>query len=134
MSGGIILPTPAALALTEGTSGTVSVFFNGFGSVVNLVTSGTYYNINAISLTPGTYSVTGIYGLSGSGGSSSATLSLTSAAGASSWPSQSVSLGANGGLITAVIKVTTTTTVYLNEESTISGYSGQGIIVATKIL
>jgi hypothetical protein len=133
MSGGIILPEPSVVALItsggtiEGPGG-LSGIFNG---AITMSVASTWYQLSSASLTPGTYLVL-FSGVVSPNYLLSMTLSLTSAASSSSWSVTSI-----GYANVAIVKVVTTTTIYMNGSisSIASGAgAGYGTIIATCIL
>lgn len=124
----VAIPSPA-LSLSQGTH-------TGTGAGANIMSGNTALSanvpaaINSASLSPGTYLVLGIFNTVN--GTPSAYLSLTSGVASNSWPVQQVTQSAVV-IISAVVKVTSTTTVYLNGESTTSETAAQGAIIATRI-
>jgi hypothetical protein len=82
-------------------------------------TAGTVYQLDSISITAGTWVVIGITYC----GSVNQTnyLNLVTATGSNSWPAQATVGGsATNQMIAAVIKVSSTTTIYLNGKNTTS--------------
>ena len=85
-------------------------------------TAGTVYQLDSISITAGTWVVIGITYC----GSVNQTnyLNLVTATGSNSWPAQATVGGsATNQMIAAVIKVSSTTTIYLNGKNTTSNTS-----------
>ena len=115
-------------------------FISGSANIqtpVTLSVLNTYYQIASISLTPGLWCISAI--LMDANGNNSAdittAISLTSASGVNVAPIQSF-IGGYNDFTTAVVKIATTTTIYINAAATISGAIGNGVgvfIVATQI-
>ena len=131
----VATPGPA-LAAVKGTESAASSYSYFVGSIVNMATSSTPYNINSLSLTAGTWVVVGLVGTNSATGTLTPFLSGTTASATNLAPVQTVGTGQGTSvpamMITSVIKVAVTTTVYLNAEDTVTAY-GQGAILATQI-
>jgi hypothetical protein len=99
------------------------------------ISLGGIFSGDSISLTPGTYVVTGI--VFSTVASLVTSYLSTSSTGTNGWPVQEITFAISGGnqFISAVIKVVSTETVYLNFEQV--GGSGvqyaQGKLIATQI-
>ena len=132
----VATPGPA-LNISNGIMTTAPIGPGYFGGA-SVVSSGspTYDNLNSISLSPGTYCVTGIVNCSAGAGVVTSVLSFTTASSIPAAPSHSIhpSLGSTPyQIITAIIKVTVITTVYLNATQSIAATNYQGCILATQI-
>ena len=131
----VATPGPA-LAAVKGTESAASGYSYFVGNLVNMATSSTPYNINSLSLTAGTWVVVGLVGTNSATGTLTLFLSGTTASATNLAPVQTVGTGQGTSvpamMITSVIKVAVTTTVYLNAEDTAIA-TGQGAILATQI-
>ena len=128
-------PGPA-LAAATGTNTTLKSNATDSAGGVALTTAGTYYNLNSISLTAGTWAVFGEMTTGGTTGTITPALSGTTASGTNLAPVQTKAGGTAQGnteYIGAVIKVASTTTVYLNGTASIAGSTGYGTIFAIQI-
>ncbi len=94
-------------------------------------TSNTVYNLNSVAITAGTWVVTGICGVLA--GTETLYLSTTSAGGTNSWPVQAPTDSYNV-YITAVIKVTGSTTIYLNGKNSNPSIVAHSLMLATQIV
>ncbi len=140
-------PTPAlAFCPTSGMTngqafdvGNITMFSN---AGVTMTTANTPYNLDSKSLTVGTWCLTAfiVYQAS-SPGTTTAFFSGTTAS-ATNLGATPITAGGNGGILsssalpfiaTGIVKVTGTTTVYLNAENTTAGLAAQGMLIATQI-
>lgn len=128
-----------ALAESTSTLSTASVAGYCFGASVIVSGPGFYLQAATVSLTAGTYSLVGLHVTSaGLGVDATATFSLAPSSGT---PIPGISILYNVTytsstsamqVLTAVLKVTTTTSIYLNVTDN-TGTTHQGTIIATKI-
>lgn len=128
-------PGPA-LAAATGTNTTLKSNATDSAGGVGMTTAGTYYNLNSISLTAGTWAVFGEMTTGGTTGTITPALSGTTASGTNLAPVQTKAGGTASGnteYIGAVIKVASTTTVYLNGTASIASSTGYGTIFAIQI-
>ena len=139
----VATPEPALALLLSNTP----LFQNNDGSgahmwpnTVTMTSLSTWYNVTSLTLTPGTYVLFGTFELSTNGGPTlGLVFSLTSANGtpvATMINSPQISnTGPVGMGVVAVVKVTATTTVYLNVENTGTGVDtiGSGGALAVQI-
>ena len=128
-------PSPA-LAAATGTNTTIKSNGTDSAGGVGMTTAGTYYQLNSISLTAGTWAVLGEMTTGGTTGTITPALSGTTASGTNVVPVQTIAGGSSQGntmYIGAVIKVASTTTIYLNGTASISSQTGYGTIFAIRI-
>ena len=96
-------------------------------------TPGTVYQLLPITLTAGTWVVTGVVFVTTPANQTNY-LNLSTATGSNSWPiiTANATTGDNM-IITAVIKVSGSTTVYLNGKNTASTITASALLTATRI-
>jgi hypothetical protein len=122
----VATPGPALSAIeTDGS--TLGINSN---SVIEAATASTY-QLNTITLTAGTWVVTGIVKVAVSADQTNY-LSLSSAVRSNSWPVQ-ISSVSNNMVISAVVKVTGSTAIYLNGNYTIVSATCNSLLTATRI-
>jgi hypothetical protein len=133
----IARPGPA-LAISNGSEAAAPSSANEFvGTAVSLSSANTAYNLNSVSLGAGTWVVLGMclseYGNTPPG----LYLNSASAVASNSWTTINQGSGVNGGtplIVSAVVKLTGTTTIYLNCQSSASGGDyAYGFLVAVQI-
>jgi hypothetical protein len=101
-----------------------------------MTTAGTYYQLNSIFLTAGTWAVLGEMTDGAVTGTITPALSATTASGTNIAPVKTIAGGTSQGntmYIGAVIKVASTTTIYLNGTANTNGQTGYGTIFAIQI-
>jgi hypothetical protein len=132
--------TPAtALAISNGSESAPPNSLNQFvGSAVLMGSANTAYNLNSVSLGAGTWVVLGMYLSVSSDGNTPAGLYLNSASAvaSNSWTTINQGSGVYTGtplIVGAVVKLTGTTTIYLNCQSSASGNHAYGFLVAVQI-
>ncbi len=128
-------PGPA-LAAATGTSTALKSYATDSAGSISMITAGSYYTLNSISLTAGTWAVFGEMTTGGTTGTITPALSGTTASGTNLAPVQTKAGGTAQGnteYIGAVIKVAGTTTVYLNGTASITSTIGYGTIFAIQI-
>jgi hypothetical protein len=136
-----VAATPAtALAISNGSESTAPSSVNTFvGAVVMLSSANTAYNLNSVSLGAGTWVVLGMYLAWLSDGDTQAGLYLNSASAvaSNSWTTINQGSGVYTGtplIVGAVVKLTGTTTIYLNCQSAANGGdAAYGFLVAVQI-
>ena len=101
------------------------------GNTITETTALTVYNLGNVSVTAGTWVVMGIVGVPTGRASQTLYLNTASAVGSNSWPVQAAYNFNN--MVTAVIKVLITTTIYLNGMNTGSAIAATAIMTATQI-
>ncbi len=126
-----------ALAISNGSESTAPVCQNTFvGAAVTLSSANTAYNLNSVSLGAGTWVVLGMY-LSYSGTPGGLYLNSASAVASNSWTTINQGSGVYTGtplIVSAVVKLTGTTTIYLNCQSpATTGNNAYGFLVAVQI-
>lgn len=123
-------PGPAlATATNSGATAPNTAVTNSLNLAFGVASGGSVAQVDTISLTAGTWLVTGIYFAQGT--FTGVWLNLLTATGSDSWPTQLVTkVAAHVYLKSAVIKVAATTTVFLNGESTMAN---AGMLMATQI-
>ena len=124
-------PSPA-LAAATGTNTTIKSNATDSAGPVGMLAS-TYYQLNSISLTAGTWAVFGE--MTTAAGTITPALSATTASGTNIAPVQTIAGGSSSGstmYIGAVVKVASTTTIYLNGTAS-TGTTGYGTIFAIRI-
>ena len=128
-----------ALAISNGSESTAPNTANKFvGAEVPLAYANTAYNLNSVSLGAGTWVVLGMYLSQSSTGDIPAGLYLNSASAvaSNSWTTINQGSGVYTGtplMVGAVVKLTGTTTIYLNCQSSASGSYAYGFLVAVQI-
>ena len=134
----VATPGPAR-AISNGSESTAPVTVNKFvGALVALSSANTAYNLNSVSLVAGTWVVLGMYLSYSSTGDTPAGLYLNSASAvaSNSWPTINQGSGVYNGtplMVSAVIKLTGTTSVYLNcQSSAFGGDNAYGFLVAVQ--
>ena len=130
--------TPTALAISNGSEAATPTTTNKFvGAVVLLPSANTAYNLSSVSLGAGTWVVLGMYlSQSGSGNPAGLYLNSASAVASNSWTTINQGSGSYSGtplIVGAVVKLTGTTTIYLNCQSSSSGDRAYGFLVAVQI-
>lgn len=134
-----VAATPAtALAISNGSESTVPSTANKFvGAEVPLTYANTAYNLNSVSLGAGTWVVLGMYLSSYGGAPAGLYLNSASAVASNSWTTINQGSGSYSGtplIVGAVVKLTGTTTIYLNcQSSAIAANTGYGFLVAVQI-
>jgi hypothetical protein len=136
-----VAATPAtALAISNGSESTAPPTANTFvGATVVLSSANTAYNLNSVSLGAGTWVVLGMYlsQLTSSGTPAGLYLNSASAVASNSWTTINQGSGVYTGtplIVGAVVKLTGTTTIYLNCQSSASGGDyAYGFLVAVQI-
>jgi hypothetical protein len=128
----VATPEPA-LTLTLGSTATASSTVEFCGTATTMTTANTGYNLNSVSLTAGTWAVIGICGTTASG-TTTPYLCSTSGTKSNSWTVLTSGTGTEPASVTiaAVIKLTTTTTVYLNGSCGTASRTGYGILRAVQ--
>ena len=104
-------------------------------AVVAMPSPNTAYNLNSVSLGAGTWVVLGMYLSQLSSGDTPAGLYLNSASAvaSNSWTTINQGSGTTPLIVGAVVKLTGTTTIYLNCQSSASGNYAYGFLVAVQI-
>jgi hypothetical protein len=130
--------TPAtALAISNGSEAATPNTINTFvGAVVAMPSPNTAYNLNSVSLGAGTWVVLGMYLSSYGGPPAGLYLNSASAVASNSWTTINQGSGVYTGtplIVGAVVKLTGTTTIYLNCQSSSSGDRAYGFLVAVQI-
>jgi hypothetical protein len=128
-------PCPA-LAAATGTNTAVKSNATDSAGGVSMTTAGTYYQLNSIFLTAGTWAVLGEMTDGAVTGTITPALSATTASGTNIAPVKTIAGGTSQGntmYIGAVIKVASTTTIYLNGTANTNGQTGYGTIFAIQI-
>ena len=132
--------TPTALAISNGSEATGPNSINHFvGLVVTMSSANTAYNLNSVSLGAGTWVVLGMYLAQTSDGNTPGGLYLNSASAvaSNSWTTINQGSGAYTDtpfIVGAVVKLTGTTTIYLNcQSSTSTSDIAYGFLVAVQI-
>ena len=136
-----VAATPAtALAISNGSESTVPSTANKFvGAEVTMSSPNTAYNLNSVSLGAGTWVVLGMYLSLIISHDTPAGLYLNSASAvaSNSWTTINQGSGVYNGtplMVGAVVKLTGTTTIYLNCQSSASGGDyAYGFLVAVQI-
>ena len=135
----VATPGPA-LAISNGSESTAPSSVNKFvGAEVLLSFANTAYNLNSVSLGAGTWVVLGMYLSQQSYGDTPAGLYLNSASAvaSNSWTTINQGSGVYTGtplIVSAVVKLTGTTTIYLNcQSSAYGGDDAYGFLVAVQI-
>jgi hypothetical protein len=123
----VATPGPA-LAVTDAGAGTPGIS----GTSVVETTANTVYGLNLVSLTAGTWVVTGVVNVQTGSATQTNYLNLANATGSNSWPVQ-ITTGEVALKISAVIKISGTTSVYLNGKNTASTITTVSLITATQI-
>jgi hypothetical protein len=137
----IDVATPAtALAISNGSEATGPNSINHFvGLVVMMSSANTAYNLNSVSLGAGTWVVLGMYLslLISSDTPAGLYLNSASAVASNSWTTINQGSGVYTGtpfIVGAVVKLTGTTTIYLNcQSSAVAGDYAYGFLVAVQI-
>ena len=119
----------AGTTLPAGMFGSAAPTVSNFGIMSGeLLSSGS--ELDSISLTAGTWCVVGV--VLPDSGTPSPYLNLNSGVYSDSWPTiTTVKIAQNVYYISAIVKLTATTTVYLNATSSSNG--GGGFLIATQI-
>jgi hypothetical protein len=128
-------PSPA-LAAATGTNTAIKSNGTDSAGAVGLAAPGIYSQLNSISLTAGTWAVFGEMTDGAATGTITPALSATTASGTNIAPVKTIAGGTSQGntmYIGAVIKVASTTTIYLNGTASTSGQTGYGTIFAIQI-
>jgi hypothetical protein len=132
--------TPAtALAISNGSESTAAASVNTFvGALVTCSGAPTADNLNSVSLGAGTWVVLGMYLSYSSSGITPVGLYLNSASAvaSNSWTTINQGSGVYNGtplMVGAVVKLTGTTTIYLNCQSAYTGDKAYGFLVAVQI-
>ena len=134
-----VAATPAtALAISNGSEAATPTTTNKFvGAVVLLPSANTAYNLNSVSLGAGTWVVLGMYLSSYGGPPAGLYLNSASAVASNSWTTINQGSGvytATPLIVGAVVKLSGTTTIYLNcQSSAISDNTAYGFLVAVQI-
>ena len=131
-----VAATPAtALAISNGSESTVPSSANEFVGALVAMVANTAYNLNSVSLGAGTWVVLGMYLSQLSSGDTPAGLYLNSASAvaSNSWTTINQGSGTTPLIVGAVVKLTGTTTIYLNCQSSASGNYAYGFLVAVQI-
>ncbi len=139
-SRGVATPGPA-LAISNGSQATQpAACINDFvGDIVGMFSANTAYNLNSVSLGAGTWVVLGMYLSYASSHDTPAGLYLNSASAvaSNSWTTINQGSGVYNGtplIVGAVVKLTGTTTIYLNcQSSANAGDYAYGFLVAVQI-
>ena len=134
----VATPGPA-LAISNGSESTAPSLANEFVGAAVVRSPNTAYNLNSVSLGAGTWVVLGMYLSYSSDGNTPAGLYLNSASAvaSNSWTTINQGSGVYTGtplMVSAVVKLTGTTTIYLNCQS--PAYVGDwayGFLVAVQI-
>ncbi len=128
-----------ALAISNGSESTAPNSANTpFVGALVAMSANTAYNLNSVSLGAGTWVVLGMY-LSWSSSSSTPAglyLNSASAVASNSWTTINQGSGFYTGtplIVGAVVKLTGTTTIYLNQSSASAGGYAYGFLVAVQI-
>lgn len=129
-----------ALAISNGSESTTPNTSNKFvGALVTMLSANTAYNLNSVSLGAGTWVVLGMYLSYASSPDPPAGLYLNSASAvaSNSWTTINQGSGVYTGtplIVGAVVKLTGTTTIYLNCQSpAFVGDKAYGFLVAVQI-
>ena len=129
-----------ALAISNGSESTAPGSANKFvGAVVTLTSANTAYNLNSVSLGAGTWVVLGMYLslLISSDTPAGLYLNSASAVASNSWTTINQGSGVYNDtpfIVGAVVKLTGTTTIYLNCQSSANTYDeAYGFLVAVQI-
>ena len=136
-----VAATPGpALAISNGSESTAPSSANKFvGALVMMSSANTAYNLNSVSLGAGTWVVLGMYLSYSSSGITPVGLYLNSASAvaSNSWTTINQGSGVYTGtplMVGAVVKLTGTTTIYLNcQSSAVAGDQAYGFLVAVQI-
>ena len=135
-----VAATPAtALAISNGSEAAAPSSAHEFvGTAVSLSSANTAYNLNSVSLGAGTWVVLGMYLSLTSDTNTPAGLYLNSASAvaSNSWTTINQGSGAYNGtplMVGAVVKLTGTTTIYLNCQSSPGSSYAYGFLVAVQI-
>jgi hypothetical protein len=122
----VATPGPALTSLAGSNGGGVGPLANN----TTQTTAGTAYQLNSVTLGAGTWVVTGFCGVL----SGTETLYLNTAAGtgANGWAVQTA-YDSFVRYISAVVKLTGLTTIYLNGQNTSSAVVAHSIMIATQI-
>ena len=136
-----VAATPAtALAISNGSEAATPNTVNTFvGTLVTMPSANTAYNLNSVSLGAGTWVVLGMYLSWSSYNITPAGLYLNSASAvaSNSWTTINQGSGVYTGtplIVSAVVKLTGTTTIYLNcQSSATGGVYAYGFLVAVQI-
>ena len=137
----IDVATPAtALAISNGSESTGANSINNFvGAVVTMSSANTAYNLNSVSLGAGTWVVLGMFLslLISHDTPAGLYLNSASAVASNSWTTINQGSGVYTGtplIVSAVVKLTGTTTIYLNcQSSAYGGDDAYGFLVAVQI-
>ena len=127
-----------ALAISNGVEAATPNTINTFVGALVAMVANTAYNLNSVSLGAGTWVVLGMY-LSWSSSSSTPAglyLNSASAVASNSWTTINQGSGVYNGtplMVGAVVKLTGTTTIYLNCQSAYVGDKAYGFLVAVQI-
>jgi len=129
-----------ALAISNGSESTALSSVNKFvGAMVSMSSANTAYNLNSVSLGAGTWVVLGMYLAQTSDGNTPGGLYLNSASAvaSNSWTTINQGSGVYTGtpfIVGAVVKLTGTTTIYLNcQSSAVAGDYAYVFLVAVQI-
>ena len=135
----VATPGPA-LAISNGSESTSPNLNHTFvGAMVHLSSANTAYNLNSVSLGAGTWVVLGMYLSNQNSYDIPAGLYLNSASAvaSNSWTTINQGSGVYNGtplIVSAVVKLTGTTTIYLNcQSSANAGDYAYGFLVAVQI-
>ena len=133
----VATPRPA-LAISNGSESTYPSTINNFVGAAVIIPANTAYNLNSVSLGAGTWVVLGMYLSFSSDGNTPVGLYLNSASAvaSNSWTTINQGSGVYNGtplMVGAVVKLTGTTTIYLNCQSSASGNHAYGFLVAVQI-
>jgi hypothetical protein len=133
----IATPMPALTLDSGSTAAAVPVnnfLFAGF-AVTMANGPPTAYDLNSVSLTAGTWVVVGLAGTTTATTTVVPYLSSSSAVNSSSWPTKTSGTGISPATISiaAVVKLTSTTTVYLNATNNAEPGTGYGALYAVQI-
>lgn len=129
-----------ALAISNGSESIApgSINLNTFVGALVVMVANTAYNLNSVSLGAGTWVVLGMYLSYYNSFDTPAGLYLNSASAvaSNSWTTINQGSGVYNGtplIVGAVVKLTGTTTIYLNCQSSASGDAAYGFLVAVQI-
>ena len=125
----VATPGPA-LAVNKTAQPTSGVL--GSENLLTQAVAGTVYQLDSISITAGTWVVMGVV-LAGNN-TQTLYLNLATATGSNSWPVQATASSTSTNMvIAAVIKVSSTTTIYLNGKNTSASTSAYPAMFAVQI-
>ena len=129
----VATPSPALAVVPSGGAGAAATGQVPLGNNATMTTANTYYQQDSISLTAGTWAIFGVCGNAGGNATITPALSLTTANGTNAMPVQIASAGTVARCIAGVIKLATTTTIFLNQACTTAAQVGQGYMTAVRI-